>query len=94
MVDKTIPKNPMKSSGSNGGILPRMPWSSGQGWNDSEHKSYIVPRDEDRIREQQQEDRTRRDQNRSMIHDAFPPQGSLQPSYMGSQSDTPDKTGD
>jgi hypothetical protein len=88
MVDKyTIPKNPIQSPPGKG-LYRRLPeYPSG---NNSENQRSITTNPEDKIRDQMKEDRDRRDQNRSMIHDAFPPMGSVQPSYLGSQSDTPD----
>jgi len=87
MVDKyTVPKHPIKAPGDKGLFTPKLQgFPSG---NDAEHRNTIV---DEPVKKMQEENIQRRNDNRSLINDAFPSMGSAQPSYLGSQSDTPDK---
>ena len=86
MVDKiTVPKNPIKSPPGKGGFQRLPEYPSG---NNAEEQNTIV---QDPMKKMREENIQRRNENRSLIHDAFPPMGDVQPSYLGSQSDTPDK---
>jgi hypothetical protein len=55
--------------------------------NNAENQVSITPS----MSDSRNEARQRQLSNRSLIHDAFPSQGSEQPSHLGSQSTSPNK---